>query len=119
MSARVLTDWNTKRVKAASVTLENEISSGGDIKFFGWTGVEAPIAGDEKVKLSETYTLTFSGADSFGKVAALGKLWDAVWPGNVITPLINNRGVDETTAALAGAAEESGSWTTYYTSLSR
>lgn len=119
MTARVQTDWNTKIVKAASVELENEINSGGDVKFFGWKGVEAPVAGDEKVKLSETYTLTFNEANSFGKVAALGKLWDAVWPGNVITPLINNRGVDETTAALAGASEELGSWTTYERSIHR
>ncbi|MBI4327291.1 MAG: fibronectin type III domain-containing protein, partial [Chloroflexi bacterium] len=119
LSGRVQTDWNTGRVKAAAVALENEISSGGDIKFFGWKGVEAPIAGDEKVKLSEAYTFTFGEANSFGKVAALGKLWNAVWPGNVITPLINNRGVDETTAALAGAAEESGSWTTYERSIHR
>lgn len=119
ISARVQTDWNTKKVKASSVTLENEVSSGGDIKFFGWKGVDAPIAGDEKVKLSETYTLTFSEANSFGNVAALGKLWDAVRPGSTITPLINNRGVDETTAALAGAAEESGTWTTYERSIDR
>jgi hypothetical protein len=119
LSARVRTDWNTKRVNASSVTIENEISSGGDIRFFGWKGVEAPVAGDEKVKLSETYTLNFSEANSFGKVAALGKLWDAVRPGSTTTPLINNRGVDETTAALAGAAEESGSWTTYERSIHR
>ena len=119
MSARVQTDRNTGRVKAASVALNNEINSGSSIGLLGWKGVEALVGSDEKVKLSETYTLTFSGADSFGKVAALGKLWQAVQPGSVATPLVNNAGVDETTAALSGAAEESGSWTTYERSIHR
>ncbi len=119
LSGRVQTDWNTGRVKAASVELENEVSSGGGISFLGWKGVEAPLGGDEKVKLSETYTLTFSGTDSFGKVAALGKLWAAVRPGSGIKPVMNNAGVDETSAALAGAAEESGSWATYERSVHR
>ena len=119
MTARVQTDWNTQRVKASSVTLENEISSGGSLDLLGWKGVVAPIAGDEKIKVSETYTLAFSDGNSFGKVAALGTLWAAVWPGGGTPPLLNNRGVDETTAALAGAAEESRYWTTYERSIQR
>lgn len=119
LTGRVQTDWNSGRVKAASVELENELSSGGGIEFLGWKGVEAPVGGDEKVKLSETYTLTFSGASSFGKLAALGKLWDAVRPGSATKPLMKNSGLDETGAALAGAAEESGGWTTYERSVQR
>ena len=119
MLGRVQTDWRTGRVKEASVRLENEVSSGGDIKLFGWKGIEAPLGGDENIKLSETYTLAFSEAQSFDKLAALGKLWDAVQPGSPSKPVMNNGGVDETSAALAETAEAWGSWTTYERSIQR
>lgn len=119
LSAKVKTDWNSGRVKAASLELDNEISNGGGIDLLGWKGVEAPISGDEKINVNETFTLSFVDSSSFGKVAALGKLWNAVRPGSTTKPLLNNGGVEESGAALAGAAEELGSWTTYERTVQR
>lgn len=119
LTGRVTTDYSTGRVKTAALGLANTISSGGNLDFLGWKGVELPIGGNEQVKLSETYTLTFGDSSSFGKVAALGKLWQAIKPGSGITPKLNNSGTEEAGAALAGAAEELGSWTTYERSVQR
>lgn len=119
LSGRVRTDMATGRIKSASLGLENEFSTGGGVEALGWKGVSAPLAGDESVTMSETFTLTFSGADSFARVAALGKLWNTVRPGSATTPLLNRAGVDETSTALAGAAEEVASWTTYERSIQR
>ena len=46
-------------------------------------------------------------------MAALGKLWNAARPGSGVSPLLENGGFDESAAALAGAAEQSGRWPTY------
>ncbi len=116
---RITTDGNSGRVKSASIELENEISSGGKIDFLGWKGVAAPVSGDEKLAITESYTLAFGDNNNFSQLAALGRLWNAARPGSDISPQLGNNGFDESCVALAGAAEQSGRWPTYERKIRR
>ena len=117
--ARIETDGNSGWVKEASIELENEVGGGVNLELFGWKGVAAPLSANEKLAITESYTLTFSDANAFSQLAALGALWNEARPGSGVSPQLRNDAFHESCVALADVADQTGRWLTYERSVRR